>query len=295
MRADLREPANLLLADGCVVGERESEGSKGLDELQDARARLDGDGHGLLVDGDDLVEHREGDHALGVERGAVGGEGAADGAEPATVDVRPLHGCLELGEVLGLDVSRAGHFLGPTPVGDGLLLGGGFGELRGGVQGRLEEGEAGDGELDRGEERIEDGHGTPGAGGGAGGGGGEGVRALGHERARGEAQRVGALRMRHREGTATAGGQETRRGRQEVARGGGRETSARGRDRRPAQNTTGRQGRATCHPDRHRGATKSTTRTRKCGSSERAETTCASPQAVMRSIVVMIIAILTRE
>ena len=98
----------------------------------------------MTVHAHELVEQRERDHALGVERGAVGGERAAHGAEPSAVCVRPLDGFGEGVDGFRLYMTCAVHVLGAGPVRDGLLLGRWRGGLRAGPERHLRGGERGD-------------------------------------------------------------------------------------------------------------------------------------------------------
>ena len=116
VRAHLREPADLLLADARVIRQGQTVGPELLDELQHPGARADGHGHLFLVDVKHVVEHGEAEHALGVERGAVGAERGSDGAESPAVRIRPLDALEQLLGGLGLDVPLAAHLLRRAPV-----------------------------------------------------------------------------------------------------------------------------------------------------------------------------------
>mmetsp|Transcript_9365 Transcript_9365/g.42638 ORF Transcript_9365/g.42638 Transcript_9365/m.42638 type:complete len:337 (-) Transcript_9365:96-1106(-) len=149
VRANLREPADLLLAYGRVVGERETVRSQLLDQFQHPGARAHRHGHRARVHAHDIVEHGEGEHALGVERGAVWGQRAAHRADPAAVGVRPLDGFFQRFDGFRLRVSGAVDVLGAGPVGHRLLLGVGGVGLRAGPERNLQRGERGGGPLER--------------------------------------------------------------------------------------------------------------------------------------------------
>ena len=85
VRSDLREPANLLLADRGVVLQRETVRFQRVRERLHAHARLDRNLLLLQVQGDDLVEEPEHQHPLLLETAARKHEGGYRATESAQV------------------------------------------------------------------------------------------------------------------------------------------------------------------------------------------------------------------